>query len=318
MLGGKPFSYSVRGTLWDSYSTVTKFDGNEANSLGSIAGIINNTGQPQYYVGMRLGEMWGYTVEGLFKDYDDINNHASQEYRQASDNKTRPGMVKFADLNGDGAINYGNLSLDDHGDFSIIGNSNPRYLYGLNLAANWNGIGLSVFLQGVGKRDWFPGKDAGYFWGKYSRPYFYFIPSIHALDNPTVAQLNDDQTECLNYDTAYWPRVTTYVANAGTSGVMVMNIPNTRYKQNAAYLRVKNIQLDYTFDTKLISKIGLSGLKIFLTGENLFTYSPLHKWGPNLDPEGIDGGDVDFSGSDINANSYPIFKSLTFGINITF
>lgn len=317
-LGGKPFSYSIKGTLWDSYSTITKFDGNETNSFGSIAGLVNNMGQPQYYVGMKLGEMWGYTVEGLFKDYNEINNHASQEYRQASDNKTRPGMVKFADLNGDGFVDHGNLSLDNYGDLSIIGNSTPRYQYGINLAANWNGIGLSVFLQGIGKRDWYPGKDAGYFWGKYSRPFFYFIPSIHALNSPTVPQLNDDQTECLNYDTAYWPRVTTYMTNAGTSTPMIMNVPNTRYKQNAAYLRVKNIQLDYTFGSKLISKTGLSGLKIFINGENLFTYTPLHKWGPNLDPEGIDGGDPDFSSSAINGNSYPLFKSLTFGLNLTF
>lgn len=317
-LGGKPLSYSVRGTLWDSYSTVTRFDGNEANAFGSIADLINNMGQPQYYVGMRLGEMWGYTVEGLFKDYEEINNHASQEYKQAVDKKTRPGMVKFADLNGDDVVDYGNLSLDNHGDISIIGNSTPHYLYGINLAANWNGIGLSVFLQGVGKKDWYPGKDAGYFWGKYSRPFFYFIPTIHALDNPTVAQLNDDQTECLNYDTAYWPRITTYMTNNDTNQTTIMNMPNTRYKQNAAYLRVKNIQMDYTFNPKLISRSGLSGLKLFITGENLFTYTPLHKWGPNLDPEGIDGGDPDFGSSELNGNSYPIFKTLTFGLSLTF
>lgn len=317
-LGGKPLSYSVRGTLWDSYSTITKFEGNEANSFGTVGNLINNMGQPQYYVGMKLGEMWGYTAQGLFKDYEEINNHASQEYKQAVDKKTRPGMVKFADLNNDGSVDYGNLSLDNHGDISIIGDSNPRYLYGINLATNWNGIGLSVFFQGVGKRDWYPGKDAGYFWGKYSRPFFYFIPSIHALDNPTVAQLNDDQTECLNCNTAYWPRVTTYVTNGDANQTTIMNMPNTRYKQNAAFLRLKNIQIDYTFNPALISKIGLSGLKLFLNGENLLTYTPLHKWAPNLDPEGLDGGDSDFSGSDINGNSYPIFKSLTLGLNLIF
>jgi hypothetical protein len=275
-------------------------------------------GQPQYYVGMRIGEMWGYTVEGLFKDYEEIANHATQEYKQAVDKKTRPGMVKFADLDGSGNVDYGNLSLDDHGDISIIGNSTPRYLYGINLAANWNGIGLSVFLQGVAKRDWYPGMDAGYFWGKYSRPFFYFIPSIQALDNPTVAQLNDDQTECLNYETAYWPRVTTYMTNGDANQTTIMNLPNTRYKQNAAYLRVKNVQIDYTFNQNLIKKTGLSSLKVFINAENLFAFTPLHKWAPNLDPEGIDGGDEDFGASNLNGNSYPMFKTFTFGVNLTF
>ena len=317
-LGGKPFSYSIKGTLWDSYSTITRFVGNEAGAFGTIANLIDNMGQPQYYVGMRIGEMWGYTVEGLFKDYEDIANSATQEYKQAVDKKTRPGMVKFADLDDSGNVDYGNLSLDDHGDISIIGNSTPRYLYGINLASNWNGIGLSVFLQGVGKRDWYPGKDAGYFWGKYSRPFFYFIPSIHALDNPTVAQLNEDQTECLNYETAYWPRVTTYMTNGDANQTTIMNLPNTRYKQNAAYLRVKNVQIDYTFKENLVKKTGLSGLKVFLNAENLFAFTPLRKWAPNLDPEGIDGGDTDFGASDLNGNSYPMFKTFTFGVNLTF
>ena len=108
------------------------------------------------------------------------------------------------------------------------------------------------------------------------------------------------------------------MTNNDTNQTTIMNMPNTRYKQNAAYLRVKNIQMDYTFNPKLISRSGLSGLKLFITGENLFTYTPLHKWGPNLDPEGIDGGDPDFGSSELNGNSYPIFKTLTFGLSLTF
>ena len=317
-LGGKPFNYSIKGTLWDSESVITKFAGNDGMSLGSVSTLVNGMGSGDYYVGMKVGEMWGYTVEGLFKDYEDIANHATQNYKQTSDKVTRPGQVKFKDLDNSGTIAYGKLTLDDHGDLSIIGNSTPRYRFGLNLAANWNGIGLSLFFQGVGKRDWYPGRDCGYFWGKYSRPFFYFIPSGMALDNPNVAKLNEDGTECLNYDTAYWPRVTTYMANGDANQTTIMNLPNTRYRQSAAYFRLKNIQLDYSFPRKLLNRIGLSGLKIFFNGENLFCLTPLHKWAPNLDPEGIDGGDSDFEASTLNGNSYPIFKSYTFGLNFTF
>ncbi len=317
-LGGKPFSYSVKGTLWDSMSTITKFAGNDANSFGKIQTIIDNMGQPQYYVGMKLGEMWGYTVEGLFKDQEDIDNHATQTFKQASDKKTRPGQVKFADLDYSGKIDYGKLTLEDPGDLSIIGNTTPRYRFGINLAANWNGIGLSVFLQGVGKRDWYPGYDAGYFWGKYGRPFFYFIPTIHALSNPTVAQMSEDGSECYNYDTAYWPRPTTYQTNSDTDANTVLSIPNTRYKQNAAYVRVKNVQLDYSFDKKICDKMRISGLKVFVNAENLFCFTPLHKWAPNLDPEGIDGGDSDYGSSSLNGNSYPTLRTVTLGLNLTF
>ncbi|MBQ7517230.1 MAG: TonB-dependent receptor [Bacteroidales bacterium] len=315
---GSPFSYSVKGTLWDSMSTITKYLGNDQRSLGTVAHLVDNMGQPEYYVGMQLGEMWGYTVTGLFKDWQDVYNSATQNYKQASDLVTRPGQVKFADLDDNGTIDYNNLTLNDHGDLSIIGNSTPRYRFGINLSASWYGVGLSIFLQGVGKRDWYPGKDCGYFWGKYSRPFFYFIPSIHAQNNPTVAQMSEDGSECLNYDTAYWPRLTTYIANNSNDKQTIMNMPNTRYMQNAAYLRVKNIQLDYSFPEHICKAIRMRALKVYVNAENLFTFTPLHKWAPNLDPEGIDGGDSDFSASGLNGNSYPIFKTITIGVNITF
>lgn len=130
---------------------------------------------------MTVGEIWGYTVAGLFRDQADIDSSAIHDFVQASDKVTRPGQVKIADLDGNGFIDPGNFAVDDHGDLRIIGNQSPRYRYGVNLSARWNGIGLSVFLQGVGARDWYPGSDAGMFWGKYGRPFFALIPSITPL-----------------------------------------------------------------------------------------------------------------------------------------
>ena len=315
-LGGKPFSYSVKGTLWDSRSFVTKFNGNDGKKLGTIANLIDNTGQPDYYEGMELGEMWGYTVVGLFKDWDDVKNSPTQNFKQTVNNDTYPGQVKFADLDLNGEIDYNGLAVDDCGDLSIIGNCLPRYRYGLNLSANWNGIGLNLFFQGVGKRDWYPGYDSGYFWGRYARPFFYFTPTIHRLTNPTVAQFDEDGN-CINWDTAYWPRPTTYQTNSEDKKT-VLSMPNTRYMQNAAYLRLKNVELSYSFNEKFCKAIGMQAVKVFLNGENLLTFTPLHKWAPNLDPEGIDGGDKDFSSNALNGTAYPTFMSLALGVNITF
>lgn len=315
-LGGKPFSYSVKGTLWDSRSFVTKFNGNDGKKLGTIANLIDKTGQPDYYEGMELGEMWGYTVVGLFKDWDDVKNSPTQNFKQTVNNDTYPGQVKFADLDLNGEIDYNGLAVDDCGDLSIIGNCLPRYRYGLNLSANWNGIGLNLFFQGVGKRDWYPGYDSGYFWGRYARPFFYFTPTIHRLTNPTVAQFDEDGN-CINWDTAYWPRPTTYQTNSEDKKT-VLSMPNTRYMQNAAYLRLKNVELSYSFNEKFCKAIGMQAVKVFLNGENLLTFTPLHKWAPNLDPEGIDGGDKDFSSNALNGTAYPTFMSLALGVNITF
>lgn len=314
-MGGKPFKYSIKGTLWDSRSFITKYDGNDGNSLGTISNII--AGDPQYYVGMELGELWGYEVEGLFRDYEDIATHATQTFQQSSDKVTRPGQVKVANLNDDDVIDCGNLTLADHGDMRIVGNKSPRYRYGINMSATWNGIGLSVFLQGVGKRDWYPGSDASYFWGKYDRPFLYFLPKIHAMDSPTMCQLSEDGSECLNPDTAYWPRITSYQSRGTNSKDLLLEIPNTRYIQNAAYLRVKNIQIDYSFSQKVCNAIGVSGLKLFLNGENLFTITPMWKWAPNIDPETAGSGDSDYSDV-IDGNSYPMIKTITLGMNLKF
>ena len=309
-LGGKPFDYSIKAMVWDNRTVVTKYE-NATRSLGTLKGYIQNGGSPSdFYEGMELGEMWGYTVAGLFRDQADIDSSATHDFTQASDKVTRPGQVKIADLDHNGNIDPGAFTADDHGDLSIIGNINPHYMFGVNLAANWNGIGLSVFLQGVGARDWYPGSDAGMFWGKYGRPFFALIPSIHNYtDDMYSAERN-------NWDTAYWPRMTTYQSNGTKNWTRLLEIPNTRYIQSAAYLRVKNIQLDYSFPKHICSAIRLQGLKIYVNAENLFTFTPLHKYAPNFDPEGL-SYDSDFA-SAADGYTYPILKSVTVGVNITF
>lgn len=310
MLGGKPFSYSVKGMVWDNVSKITKYE-NATGSLGTVKAYIQNGGSPSnYYVGMTVGEIWGYTVEGLFKDQADIDASAVHNFQQASDKITRPGQVKIKDLDDSGVIDSGEFKVDDHGDLSIIGNSQARYRFGINLAANWNGIGISVFLQGVGKKDWYPGSDAGYFWGKYGRPFFSFIPAIH---NYTDDMYSEEKN---NWDTAYWPRITSYQSNGSYNWTKVLEIPNTRYIQNAAYLRVKNIQVDYSFNEKVCKKLRLQGLKVYLTAENPFCFTPLHKYAPNFDPEGL-SYDTDFA-SAAEGYTYPLLKTFTLGINVTF
>ncbi len=309
-LWGKPFSYSVKGMVWDNKSVITKYV-NDTGSLGTVKKYIQNGGTPgSYYVGMTVGEIWGYTVAGLFRDQADIDASAIHNFVQASDKITRPGQVKIADLDHNGFIDPGKFAVNDHGDLRVIGNQKPRYHYGFNLSANWNGIGLSVFLQGVGKQDWYPGSDAGLFWGKYGRPFFSVLPSIH---NYTRDMYSPERN---NAATAYWPRMTTYQSNGGYNWTKLLEIPNTRYLQDASYLRVKTIQVDYTFPKKLCQAIRMQGVKIYVIGENLFTFTPLHKYAPNFDPEGL-SYDTDF-GSAADGYTYPILKSVTIGLNITF
>ncbi len=140
-LAEKPFNYEIRGTLSDYISTIDRYN----NQTGNL---------DDYYAGKRVGEIWGYVTEGLFKDQADIDSHADQTLIQSSSKRiTYPGDVKIKDLNGDHVIDYGNNTVDDHGDKTVIGNALPRYAYSINLSGDWNNFFLSAFFQGVGKQD---------------------------------------------------------------------------------------------------------------------------------------------------------------------
>jgi hypothetical protein len=301
-VAGKPFNYSVKGMFWDNQSWVTKYY-NINKTLG--------TGQTaSYYEGMKIGEIWGYHIEGLFRDQDDINNHATQTgIGVSSQNILKPGDLKFADLDGDGDINTGDNTVDNPGDRRIIGNTSIRYNYGANLSANWNGIGINAFFQGIGKRDWYPHNESAFFWGQYDRPYSYMLKA-HTGNNVWTE-------ENQNFD-AYWPRYRGYLANSSNRA---MRVVNDRYLQNAAYLRLKTLQIDYAFGKNVCNFLHVSDLRVYVAGDNIYTWSPMFKVTHNYDPEVINAGDTDFrstAGTDGDGYGYPMQASYTVGINVTF
>ena len=171
-MANKPFNYSVRLSLWDSKSIITKYT-SKSNTLPTLYANA-------YYEGMELGEIWGYHVVGLFATDEEAQEwglKAQEKTFWSGDNKSwNAGDLKFADLDESGVVDNGSNRLDDHGDLRKIGNSSPRYHYGINFSANWNGIDFAVFFQGVGKRDWYPAGESGLFWGQYNRAYGYSLP----------------------------------------------------------------------------------------------------------------------------------------------
>ncbi len=155
----KPLNYNIRLTLADNKAVITKYN-NPEKALSD------------HYVGEVIGEIWGYTNEGFFIDQADIDSHADQSrFKTTNARIIYPGDVKLMDINGDGKIDPGTDRLDNPGDRKIIGNSAPRFMYGINLGADWNNFFFSTFFQGVGKQDWWPSREASAFWGQYNRPY---------------------------------------------------------------------------------------------------------------------------------------------------
>lgn len=308
-VGNSPFNYSIKGLFWDSKSEITKYN----NPTKLLSSYFTPSSSATYYEGQVLGEIWGYHVEGLFKDQGEIDAHADQSaLRISSPNVLAPGDLKFADLNDDGIVNSGNNTVDNPGDQKIIGNSTPRYNFGLYLAGNWKGFGISAFIQGIGKRDWYPNPESGLFWGQYNRPYGWMLKE-HVDDNIWTE-------ENQNID-AYWPRHRSYMA---TNMGKTMTTVNDRYLQSVAFVRFKSLRLDYTFSKHLCKTLHVSGLQLYVEGDNLFTWSPLYKHSDNMDPEMIYPGDSDFGLTTVGTNGagdgygYPMLRSYTLGLNINF
>jgi TonB-linked SusC/RagA family outer membrane protein len=300
MVAGKPFSYGARVVMGDYTSEITRYN-NETKTL------------TDYYVGQKVGEIWGYTTDGLFTK-DNINEKDKQTLiKSSTSGQTMIGDVKFKDVNDDKVINNGLNRVDSSGDLRIIGNSLPRYTFGTSLDAGWNGFFISAFFQGVLKQDWWPGAESDVFWGMYNRPYNK-LPKSH-LDKMWNEETNPQ---------AYFPRLRGYIAQGSGRS---LNVVQTRYLQNVAYIRLKNIQLGYNLPSSLIQKISLSNARVYVSGENLWSWTPFYKITKDLDVENIRRSDMitnpptnsdQNSNNSGNGNNYPILKTITFGLSLTF
>lgn len=273
------FQYGANFVLSDSRTFITKFN-NPTKQIG------------QHYVGEELGEIWGFTADGLFQSQSEIDNAADMTAINGTPRNT--GDVHFLDIDGDNKVTYGNNTVDNPGDRKIIGNSSPRFQYGLNLNVAWKGFDFTVFFQGIGKRDIFPtGKYFGAS-GEWDLP---------LRDNLNFYREADDFFEA-NTTNAVLPRP--YL-----NGDHGNRTTSTLFLQDAAYLRVKQLTLGYTLPQSLLSKIRVSNARIYFTGQNLLTFTKLSKI---YDPEVYNGGVVYV----MDNHGYPVAKQFTFGINISF
>lgn len=305
-LAGKPLNWAARFVLSDSRTWITKFDNPTRNLT-------------QYYEGQEIGEIWGLQSDGLFRSKDEIAALDETEIIPWGALEIVEGWPKYKDLDGDQRITKGSTTVDDPGDLSVIGNSAPRFRFGLNLSAEWNGFDVAVFLQGIGKRDFYP--QSYLYWGFYQQPYS--GGQLHTFDfyRPT----SDSEVDMAKHSQSYiaaglanqnldakYPVLQSWLAdkNLGTriDQSMGLAIPQTGYMLNAAYLRVKNITIGYTLPQEWVRKAKLSRVRVFVSGDNLCEWSGVK---PYFDPESI---------TDTSAFGYvyPFSRQYSFGLNVTF
>jgi TonB-linked SusC/RagA family outer membrane protein len=286
MVAGSPLTFGARFMLWDYRSWITKYD--NPNRLLS-----------DYYKGQEIGEIWGLTTLGYFQTQEELDGWFDQTKVGSDDTQYMfyVGDLKFANLNGDDEISYGSNTVDDPGDRKVIGNNSIRLPYTIDLSGDWRGFDLRLFFSGVGKRDWYP--ESRY------RPFYGSLGS--QWDNPIEANLDCWTPE--NRD-AYFPRMKQFIAedfNETLKTGSELSTPQTKYLQDASYLRLKNLTLGYTFPRIWTSKANISNLRIYFSGENLWT--PIN----NLDNKSIDP-----EAKSNRGEFYPQQRSWSFGLNLSF
>jgi TonB-linked SusC/RagA family outer membrane protein len=304
-LANKPFGYGAKFILSDAQSKITKYNNEQ--------GFLNNT----YHVGQTIGEIWGLESDGFFKSQDEIDALDESAIVPWTDLYIVNGWPKYVDQNKDGKITIGQ-TLKDPGDAKVIGNSQARYRFGLTLDANWNNFDFSVFLQGVAKQDYYPHHYL--FWGPYQQPY----AGIYSWNLDYYRETSQTEAEraanSASFNAAgladantnsYFPVLQSWLAdnNYRGSGELErygLDMPQTKYLLNAAYLRVKNLTIGYTLPGNMTKRYKISRLRVFFTGENLAEFSEIKKY---IDPEAVADG---------YGWAYPYQRKYAFGINLDF
>lgn len=279
---GSEFNYSVKASLADNRTHVTKYL--------NTAGLID-----EYYVGKELGEIWGYTTAGLIQTAEEAANMPDQSFIY---DRWGPGDIKYTDLNKDSKIDWGSRTLKDHGDLRVIGNETPRYSVGLTGSITWRNFDFSMFWQGVLKRNLMPSSNIQWgvgTWGNNGGAFY---------------QGHDNYWRPADETNLFGPNTNAFYAKPYVSDETYKNQEiQTRYLFNTQYFCLKNIQLGYNIPQSITRKIRIQALKIYVSGENLFTFDKLP---PYINPE------TAFTGSARLGATYPQSKSTSIGLNITF
>ncbi|WP_286761363.1 SusC/RagA family TonB-linked outer membrane protein [Salegentibacter sp. UBA1130] len=275
------FNYSIRGTFSDSQQKVLNYP-NPTNSISD------------WYDGRIMGEIWGYTTLGIAQTDEEMQNHLENTSQNQLGSNWEAGDIMYADLNGDGEVNSGNGTLEDTGDLSVIGNSTPRYRFGIDLSGDYKNFDFRIFLQGFGKRDYMP--NGPYFWGAnggmwqsagFDEHMDFFRDEDSQMVQAGIAEVNRE---------AYYPRP---LFGSGKN-----QQTQTRYIQDASYLRVKNVQLGYSFEAFQKSRV-----RFYISGENLLTFTDMIDI---FDPESIGLGGWN------DGKTYPYSQVFSVGLNINF
>ena len=273
------FMYGIGFNLSDVKNKIVDLGGNAPDLSGNQIRMV----------GYPIDAFYGYIADGLMTPEDfKINNPETHTYNLPNipvilGNRYQPGDIKYKDLSGPEGVPDGRITPEY--DRTVLGSSIPRYTYSVRGNLGWRGIDFSFVLQGVGK-------CSGYLEGS----------ARHALQDmaayPQKVHLERYNVVTNPNPKASYPRLT---YNTGFN----QNTFSTFWLEDASYLRVKNVQLGYTFPEKWMKKARIDNFRVYASADNLFTFS---KFFYAYDPE-----------TPVSKGGYyPLVKTVVIGVNLTF
>lgn len=235
----------------------------------------------QNRTGQALNQNFGLIAEGLYNTWEEVNDPKRPVYSYIN-NKVQPGDIKYKDYNGDGVV--------DDFDQVPIGYSNlPESIFGLTLAANYKGFDITVLFQGAG--------NVSHYYTRFQRSQGYG----QTPPEGSASYMNESWTQ-ERYDAGQpinFPRFT------------VNSSPNYErssfWLADASYVRLKNVEIGYQINSKLLKKVGISSCRLYVNANNLYTWSNML---PGIDPENAATAD--------QTESYPLSRTINSGFNINF
>lgn len=298
------FTYGITANLYDHKTVIDEYP-NPTKNLG------------QYFAGQELGSIYGFKAIGLARTDEEMKAHLAamdEAYKLAHKgeapatpnsgqsllgNGWTAGDVMFADIDGDGVISQGEYRDGKSGDYTVIGNTTPRYNFGLNLDAAWKGFDIKIFFQGTMKRDYYASGPVMFGAGGSGK-----WQAIGLTEHIDYFRPEDTKDPLGPNVDGYYPRLMFGGPNNYTA--------NSLYLQNAAYCRLKNLTIGYTVPQDVTRKIYIERLRVFMSGENLLTFTNFTKTG---DPELIEAYQNQGWGY---GKVYPLSRVFSVGLNVTF
>lgn len=246
--------------------------------LAGSSGAFHGSAVTYSKVGYPIYSFFLVKTDGLFRTQEELDAHS------VNGNPIQPraqiGDIRYVDFNGDGKI--------DAGDRQFRGSAFPDFEYGFRLQADWKGIDMTLALQGVQGNEIYNGNNTD-------------LATVKANTNYASSTLNSFTFN----PNSNFPRLN--IDDPNDNGADYSD----RFLENGSYLRLKTIQLGYTFPNDLSQKLAIDKCRFYVAGDNLFTATKYTGYNPDVSADGLGGRGIDYK-------SYPLSKTIIFGMQLNF